>query len=46
MFGVKMTFISLSEMKKCNFISAEGMNEIYIFFTSQDEIKVIFTINI
>ena len=27
-------------------MSAEGTNEIYIFFTSRDEIKVIFTTNI
>ena len=33
MFGVNMTFISSSEMKKknVNFMSAEGTNEIYIF---------------
>ena len=27
-------------------MSAEGTNEIYIFFTSWDEMKVIFTTNI
>ena len=55
MFGVNMTFISSSEVKKLfhrvkwknvYFMSAEGTNEIYIFFTSRDEIKVKFTTNI
>ena len=39
MFGVNMTFISSSEVKNCIFHE-------YIFFTSRDEIKVIFTTNI
>ena len=47
MFGVNMTFISSSEVKRnVYFMSAKGTNEIYIFFTSRDEIKVIFTTNI
>ena len=48
-----MTFISSSEVKKCIFHEcrrhevSEGTNEIYIFFfTSRDEIKVLFTTNI
>ena len=32
--------------KNVYFMSAKGTNEIYIFFTSRDEIKVIFTTNI
>ena len=39
MFGVNMTFISSSEVKKCIFHECH-------FFTSRDEIKVIFTTNI
>ena len=31
MFGVNMTFISSSEVKKCIFHECEGMNEIHIF---------------
>ena len=37
MFGVNMTFISLSEVKKVYYMSAEGTNEIYIF--SLHEVK-------
>ena len=37
-----MSFISSSEVKK-KIMSAEGTNEIYIFFISRDEIKLIFT---
>ena len=44
MFVVNMTFVSSREVKKCKFISC--LHEIYIFFTSLDEIKVIFTPNI
>ena len=40
MFGVNMTFISSSEVKKCIF------HECRIFFTSRDEIRIIFTTNI
>ena len=39
---MNMTFISLSEVKKYIFYKSEATNEIYNFFTSQDEIKVIF----
>ena len=39
MFGVNMTFISSSEVKNVYFMSAEGTNEIYIFFTLRDEIS-------
>ena len=46
MFGVNMTFISSSEVKKCIFHECRRTNEIYIFFTSRDKIKVIFTTNI
>ena len=51
MFGANMTFISSRGVKKCIFHEClvnmtEGTNEIYIFFTSRDEIKVIFTPNI
>ena len=48
MFGVNMTFISSSEVKKCIFHECRRhiTNEIYNFFTSRDEIKVIFTTNI
>ena len=38
MFGVNMTFISSSEVKNVYFMSAD-------FFTTRDEIKVIFTTN-
>ena len=43
MFVVNMTFISSSEVKKCIF--HECLRRIH-FFTSLDEIKVIFTPNI
>ena len=55
LFGVNMTFISSSEVKKCIFheiyifftsLDEIGTHEIYIFFTSLDEIKVTFTPNI
>ena len=45
---MNMTFISSSEVKKYIFHEWRGkaMNEIYIyFFTSRDEIKVIFMTN-
>ena len=51
-FGVNMTFISSSEVKKCIFHECRRheLNILNIkytfFFTSPDEIKVIFTTNI
>ena len=38
-----MIFISSNEVKNVYFISGEVTNEIYIFFTSFDEMKIIFT---
>ena len=46
MFVVNMTFISSSEMKKCIFHSCLWHSWNIHFFTSLDEIKVIFTPNI
>ena len=46
MFVLNMTFISSREVKNVYFIRAFGTHEIYNFFTSLYEIKVIFTPNI
>ena len=46
MFGVNMTFISSSEVKKCIFHECRRHERNIHFFTSRDEIKVIFTPNI
>ena len=46
MFGVNMTFISSSEVKKCIFHECRRHEWNIHFFTSRDEIKVIFTTNI
>ena len=46
MFGVNMTFISSSEVKKCIFHECRRQEWNIHFFTSLDEIKVIFTPNI
>ena len=43
MFGVNMTFISSREVKKCIFHSCLRHEWNIHFFTSRDEIKVIFT---
>ena len=45
MFGVNMTFISSSEVKKCIFQECRRHEWNIHFFTSRDEIKVIFTTN-
>ena len=46
MFGVNMTFISSSEVKKCIFHECRRHEWNIHYFTSRDEIKVIFTTNI
>ena len=45
-FGVNMTFISSSEVKKCIFHECRRHEWNIHFFTSRDEIKVIFMTNI
>ena len=42
---MNMIFISSSEVKKY-ILNGEATNEIYIFFTSRDKIKVIFVTKI
>ena len=46
MFGVNMTFISSSEVKKCIFHECRRHEWNIHFLTSRDEIKIIFTTNI